>query len=102
MTFYDRASGSRLHANYFRAGGVHQDIPQKLIDDIGKFCKTFPNIIDDLETLLSDNRIFKQRNVEIGIVSKQEALDHSFSGVMLRGSGIEWDLRKSQPYEREY
>ena len=99
MTFYERASGSRLHANYFRTGGVNQDIPQKLIDDIGKFCSSFPKIIDDLETLLTDNRIFKQRNVEIGIVSKQEALDHSFSGVMLRGSGVAWDLRKSQPYE---
>jgi len=99
MTFYERASGSRLHANYFRTGGVHQDLPQKLIDDIGGFCKTFPKIIDDLEGLLTDNRIFKQRNVEIGIVSKQEALDHSFSGVMLRGSGVAWDLRKSQPYE---
>ena len=99
MTFYERASGSRLHANYFRTGGVHQDLPQKLIDDIGNFCETFPKTIDDLEGLLTDNRIFKQRNVEIGIVSKQEALDHSFSGVMLRGSGIAWDLRKSQPYE---
>jgi NADH-quinone oxidoreductase subunit D len=99
MTFYERASGSRLHANYFRTGGVHQDLPTKLIEDIGKFCETFPKIIDDLESLLTDNRIFKQRNVEIGIVSKQEALDHSFSGVMIRGSGIPWDLRKSQPYE---
>ena len=70
----------------------------KLIDDIGNFCKNFPKIIDDLEGLLTDNRIFKQRNVDIGIVSKQEAIDHSFSGVMLRGSGIAWDLRKSQPY----
>ena len=71
----------------------------KLIEDIEKFCKSFPKIIDDLEGLLTDNRIFKQRNVEIGIVSKQEALDHSFSGVMLRGSGVPWDLRRSQPYE---
>ncbi len=99
MTFYERASGSRLHANYFRTGGVHQDLPTKLIDDIEKFCKKFPNVINDLEDLLSDNRIFKQRNVDIGVVSKQEALDHSFSGVMLRGSGVAWDLRKSQPYE---
>ena len=99
MTFYERASGSRLHANYFRTGGVHQDLPTKLISDISKFCVSFPKIIDDLEDLLTDNRIFKQRNVEIGIVTKQEALDHSFSGVMLRGSGIAWDLRKSQPYE---
>ena len=94
MTFYERASGSRLHANYFRTGGVHQDIPIKLVDDIEKFCKSFPKIIDDLEGLLTDNRIFKQRNVEIGVVSKQEALDHSFSGVMLRGSGVPWDLRR--------
>ena len=99
MTFYERASGSRLHANYFRTGGVHKDIPMKLVEDIEKFCKSFPKIIDDLEGLLTDNRIFKQRNVEIGIVSKQEALDHSFSGVMLRGSGVPWDLRRSQPYE---
>jgi len=99
MTFYERASGSRLHANYFRAGGVHQDLPHGLEDDIGKFCHTFPKIIDDLESLLTDNRIFKQRNVDIGLVTKEDALDYSFSGVMIRGSGIPWDLRKSQPYE---
>jgi len=99
MTFYERVSGSRLHANYFRAGGVHQDLPRGLSDDIITFCEKFPEVIDDLENLLTDNRIFKQRNVEIGVVSKEEALDHSFSGVMLRGSGIPWDLRKSQPYE---
>ena len=99
MTFYERVSGSRLHANYFRAGGVHQDLPGGLNEDILKFCHTFPKVIDDLETLLTDNRIFKQRNVDIGIVTKEEALEHSFSGVMLRGSGIAWDLRKSQPYE---
>ena len=99
MTFYERVSGSRLHANYFRPGGVHKDLPRGLSDDILSFCSSFPKIIDDLETLLTDNRIFKQRNVDIGIVTKQEALDHSFSGVMLRGSGVAWDLRKSQPYE---
>ena len=99
MTFYERVSGSRLHANYFRAGGVHQDLPSGLSEDIIQFCHTFPKVIDDLETLLTDNRIFKQRNVDIGIVTKDEALEHSFSGVMLRGSGIAWDLRKSQPYE---
>jgi len=99
MTFYERVSGSRLHANYFRPGGVHKDLPRGLSEDIFSFCDTFPKIIDDLETLLTDNRIFKQRNVNIGVVTKQEALDHSFSGVMLRGSGIPWDLRKSQPYE---
>jgi NADH-quinone oxidoreductase subunit D len=99
MTFYERVSGSRLHANYFRPGGVHKDLPLGLSDDIFSFCKKFPSVLDDLETLLTENRIFKQRNVDIGIVSKQEALDHSFSGVMLRGSGVPWDLRKSQPYE---
>ena len=99
MTFYERVSGSRLHANYFRPGGVHKDLPRGLSDDIILFCNKFPSVIDDLETLLTDNRIFKQRNVNIGIVTKQEALDHSFSGVMLRGSGVAWDLRKSQPYE---
>jgi NADH-quinone oxidoreductase subunit D len=99
MTFYERVSGSRLHANYFRTGGVHQDLPRGLSEDIAKFCQNFPKVINDLETLLTDNRIFKQRNVDIGVVSKQDALDYSFSGVMLRGSGIPWDLRKSQPYE---
>ena len=99
MTFYERVSGSRLHANYFRPGGVHKDLPRGLSDDIMSFCNTFPKVIDELETLLTDNRIFKQRNVDIGIVTKQEALEHSFSGVMLRGSGVAWDLRKSQPYE---
>ena len=99
MGFYERVSGSRLHANYFRPGGVHQDLPRGLVEDITKFCLDFPKIIDDLETLLTDNRIFKQRNVDIGIVSKQDALDYSFSGVMLRGSGVAWDLRKSQPYD---
>jgi len=99
MTFYERVSGSRLHANYFRAGGVHQDLPRGLDKDIQKFCETFPKTINDLENLLTDNRIFKQRNVDIGIVSKEDALNYSFSGVMLRGSGIPWDLRKSQPYE---
>ena len=99
MTFYERASGSRLHANYFRAGGVHQDLPRGLEADIFNFTKKFPKIIDDLENLLTDNRIFKQRNVDIGIVSKDDALDYSFSGVMMRGSSIPWDLRKSQPYD---
>ena len=99
MGFYERVSGSRLHANYFRPGGVYQDLPTGLDNDISDFCKKFPKIIDDLETLLTDNRIFKQRNVDIGIVSKQDALDYSFSGVMLRGSGVAWDLRKSQPYD---
>ena len=99
MGFYERVSGSRLHANYFRAGGVHKDLPIGLDKDINKFCNSFPKIIDDLETLLTDNRIFKQRNVDIGVVSKEDALDYSFSGVMIRGSGVPWDLRKSQPYD---
>jgi len=99
MGFYERVSGSRLHANYFRPGGVHKDFPNGLEKDIYEFCEKFPKIIDDLETLLTDNRIFKQRNVDIGIVSKEDALNYSFSGVMLRGSGIPWDLRKSQPYD---
>ncbi|MAH03051.1 MAG: NADH-quinone oxidoreductase subunit D [Candidatus Pelagibacter sp.] len=99
MTFYERVSGSRLHANYFRVGGVSKDLPMGLTEDIEKFCNNFPKIINDIETLLTDNRIFKQRNVDIGIVTKQEALDHSFTGVMLRGSGVPWDLRKSQPYD---
>ncbi len=99
MGFYERVSGSRLHANYFRAGGVHKDLPIGLDNDINEFCEKFPKIINDLETLLTDNRIFKQRNVDIGIVTKQDALDYSFSGVMIRGSGVPWDLRKSQPYD---
>ena len=99
MVFYERVSGSRLHANYFRPGGVHIDMPHGLAEDIYDFCKNFPKVIDDLETLFTDNRIFKQRNVNIGIISKQEVLDHGFSGVMLRGSGIPWDIRKSNPYE---
>ncbi len=99
MQFYERASGARMHANYFRVGGVHQDIPEKLVEDIGKFCDAFPKVVDDLEGLLTDNRIFKQRNVDIGVVSLADAYAWGFSGVMLRGSGAKWDLRKSQPYE---
>jgi NADH-quinone oxidoreductase subunit D len=99
MVFYERVSGSRLHANYFRPGGVHQDLPVGLKEDILDFCKNFPKVINDLENLLTDNRIFKQRNVDIGIVSPQDAVAHGFSGVMLRGSGIAWDLRRAQPYE---
>ena len=99
MVFYERASGSRMHAAYFRVGGVHQDLPEKLVADIAAWCETFPNVIDDLETLLTGNRIFKQRNVDIGIVSLDEAIQWGFSGVMVRGSGGVWDLRKAQPYE---
>ncbi len=99
MEFYERASGARLHAAYFRPGGVHQDLPPELIDDIATFCGTFPQHIDDIETLLTDNRIFRQRTVDIGVVNLDDALDWGFSGPMLRGSGAAWDLRKAQPYE---
>ncbi len=99
MEFYERVSGSRLHACYFRVGGVHQDMPAGLTDDIIEFCDAFPSVIDDIEGLLTQNRIFKQRNVDVGIVNAADAQDWGFSGVMLRGSGIAWDLRKSQPYD---
>jgi len=99
MVFYERASGSRMHANYFRPGGVHQDLPGKLIDDIDAWCDPFLNVVADLDALLTGNRIFKQRNVDIGVVSLQDAWNWGFSGVMVRGSGAAWDLRKSQPYE---
>jgi NADH-quinone oxidoreductase subunit D len=99
MVFYERACGSRMHAMYFRPGGVHQDLPQKLIEDISLWCKQFPEKLNDIETLLTGNRIFKQRNVDIGVVSKQDAHKWGFSGIMLRGSGIPWDLRRNQPYE---
>lgn len=99
MEFYERVCGARLHANYFRPGGVSKDLPPGLLEDIAKFVETFPKMIDDMEGLLTENRIFKQRTVDIGVVSKAEALDWGFTGVMLRGSGVPWDLRKSQPYE---
>jgi NADH-quinone oxidoreductase subunit D len=99
MVFYERASGSRMHAAYIRPGGVHQELPQKLIDDIGHFCDTHPKVLDDIETLLTENRIFKQRNVDIGVVSLEQCFAWGFSGVMVRGSGAAWDLRKAQPYE---
>ncbi len=99
MVFYERASGARMHAAYFRPGGVHQDLPQALIDDIDTFCTTFPKALDDIDKLLTENRIFKQRNVDIGVVDLEDAWNMGFSGVMVRGSGAAWDLRKSQPYE---
>ncbi len=99
MQFYERASGARLHAAYFRPGGVAQDLPDDLINDIEAFCASFPQVLDDLEGLLTDNRIFKQRNVDIAIVTLEEAQAHGFSGVMMRGSGAAWDLRRAQPYE---
>jgi NADH-quinone oxidoreductase subunit D len=98
MVFYERASGSRLHANFIRPGGVRQDLPPALIEDIDRWAEDFPKICDDIEGLITDNRIFKQRNVDIGVVTKQEALAWGFSGVMVRGSGLAWDLRRSQPY----
>ena len=99
MVFYERASGSRMHANYFRPGGVHQDLPPKLIDDIWDFCDPFLKVCDDLDALVMENRIFKQRNVDIAVVSLEDAWAWGFSGVMVRGSGAAWDLRKAQPYE---
>ncbi|MBJ3784457.1 NADH-quinone oxidoreductase subunit D [Devosia sediminis] len=99
MVFYERASGARMHAAYFRPGGVHQDLPQALIDDIGVFCDEFPKALKDIDTLLTANRIFKQRNVDIGVVPLEEAWGRGFSGVMVRASGAAWDLRKAQPYD---
>jgi NADH-quinone oxidoreductase subunit D len=99
MVFYERASGSRMHAKYFRIGGVHQDLPVKLIEDIAAWIGPFLKTVDDIESLLSDNRIFKQRNVDIGVVTLEECFQYGFSGVMVRGSGAAWDLRKVQPYE---
>ncbi len=99
MVFYERASGARLHANYFRPGGVHQDLPPELIEDMIDWVKAFPKLLNDIERLVTGNRIFKQRNVDIGVVTKEEAYAWGFSGVMIRGSGVAWDLRKSQPYE---
>ncbi|NDA47411.1 MAG: NADH-quinone oxidoreductase subunit D [Alphaproteobacteria bacterium] len=99
MVFYERASGARMHANYFRPGGVAKDLPPELIHDIGAFCEPFLKVCDDLTDLFLDNRIFKQRNVDIGIVSLEDCWKWGFSGVMVRGSGGAWDLRKSQPYE---
>jgi NADH-quinone oxidoreductase subunit D len=99
MVFYERACGARLHAAYFRPGGVHMDLTPQLLDDILAWCDPFLEVLDDLEGLLTDNRIFKQRNVDIGVVSIEEAQAWGFSGVMVRGSGWAWDLRRSQPYE---
>ncbi len=99
MIFYERASGSRMHAKYFRIGGVHQDLPEKLIDDIYAWCDPFLKVVDDIDRLLTGNRIFKQRNADIGVVSLDDAFAYGFSGVMVRGSGAAWDLRKAEPYE---
>jgi NADH-quinone oxidoreductase subunit D len=99
MVFYERASGARMHANYFRPGGVRQDLPPALVEDIDAWAVAFPPKLDDIEGLITGNRIFKQRNVDIGVVTKEEALAWGFTGVMLRGSGVAWDLRRNQPYE---
>jgi NADH-quinone oxidoreductase subunit D len=99
MVFYERACGARLHAAYFRPGGVHQDLPPALLDDIEAWAEAFPKVLDDLDTLLTENRIFKQRNVDIGVVTEADILNWGFSGVMVRGSGLAWDLRRAQPYE---
>ncbi len=99
IEFYERVSGSRMHAAYIRPGGVAQDLPAGLLEDIAASMAEFEKIFKDTDKLLTNNRIFKQRTVDIGVVTKQEALDWGFSGVMLRASGVPWDLRKSQPYE---
>jgi NADH-quinone oxidoreductase subunit D len=99
MEFYERASGARLHANYFRPGGVHQDLPPGLLDDIDEFCKTFSKFIDDTDDILTENRIFRQRTVDIGRVSAEDAMAWGFTGPMLRASNVAWDLRKAQPYD---
>ncbi len=100
MNFYERASGARMHANWFRPGGVHQDVPLRLLDDIGRWLDTrLPQLFEDAIALVADNRIFKERNVDIGAVGKDDAIAWGFSGPMLRASGVPWDLRKSQPYD---
>ena len=99
MEFYERASGARLHSAYFRPGGVHQDLPVALLNDILAWTETFPKVLDDLGTLLTESRIFKQRNVDIGVVNAADAQAYGMSGVMLRSAGIAWDLRRNQPYE---
>ncbi|MEE2944990.1 MAG: NADH-quinone oxidoreductase subunit D [Pseudomonadota bacterium] len=99
MIFYERACGARLHAAYFRPGGVHQDIDDKLVDDIEEWALTFPERLDDIDGLLTENRIFKQRNVDIGVVDADTVQEWGFSGVMARSAGLAWDLRRAQPYE---
>jgi NADH-quinone oxidoreductase subunit D len=99
MIFYERACGARLHAAYFRPGGVHQDLTEDLLKDIDSWAIDFPKVIDDIDALLTENRIFKQRNVDIGVVTEDDIQKYGFSGVMVRGSGLAWDLRRAQPYE---
>src|SRR5260370_11060497 len=98
MVFYERASGARMHANYFRPGGVRQDLPPALVDDIETWAKHFPKVLDDIEGLITDNRIFKQRNVDIGVVTKEEAFAWGFTGGMRSGSRVAWALRRNPPY----
>lgn len=99
MEFYERVSGARMHAAYVRPGGVSLDLPIGLMDDLYKWALNFVQRIDEIEDLLTENRIWKERTIDIGIVSAEDALNFGFSGVMLRGSGIKWDLRKTQPYD---
>jgi NADH-quinone oxidoreductase subunit D len=100
LNFFERASGARMHAAWFRPGGVHQDVPLKLLADIADWLDVrMPKLFEDALSLVVDNRIFKQRNVDIAVVSKDDAVKWGFSGPMIRGSGIPWDLRKSQPYD---
>ncbi|HLG87405.1 MAG TPA: NADH-quinone oxidoreductase subunit D, partial [Alphaproteobacteria bacterium] len=99
MEFYERVSGARMHANYFRPGGVHEDLPPGLADDMYAYTEHVPKVVDDLHELLTENRIFKERTVDIGIVNRENALAWGFTGPMLRASGVAWDLRKAQPYE---
>ncbi|MBA4249433.1 MAG: NADH-quinone oxidoreductase subunit D [Candidatus Puniceispirillum sp.] len=99
MSFYEQVSGARLHAAYIRPGGVHKDLSDNLVDEIKLFLGSFPKVIDDIESVLTENRIFRQRTVDVGVITDKEAIAWSLSGPMLRASGIPWDLRKSQPYE---
>ena len=99
LDFYDRACGARFHANFIRPGGVHQDLPPELIDDIEAWAKEFPKFLDDFDAIITENRIFKQRTVDIGIVTEDDINTWGLTGVMVRGSGFAWDLRRAQPYE---
>jgi NADH dehydrogenase (ubiquinone) Fe-S protein 2 len=99
MEFYERVSGARMHAAYIRPGGVDRDMPLGLMDDMYHWCSRFGQMLDEVDDVLTENRIWKQRTVDIGIISAEDAINYGFSGVMLRGSGIKWDLRKVQPYD---
>jgi NADH-quinone oxidoreductase subunit D len=99
LQFYERVSGARFHAAWFRPGGVHQDLPDGLLQDIVDWCDGFPRVLDEMQGLVADNRIFKQRNVDIGVISKEDAIRWGFTGPCIRASGVAWDLRKSQPYD---